>query len=121
MKSLFAAFILGLASALPAAADEPPDFSAWPRLVQPFESTGGGGVMIDGYAPIVEGLVCTTGFTATLPDGQVLRNQATFDAVKTAGGVWCRNGRWRATVGEAKGATPFEMFIRDGVVFRKPG
>jgi len=92
----------------------------WPVLVNPFPSTGGGGVMIDGYAPIVANKACTTDFQARMPDGAVYPNSIVFDAVETQGGILCTNGRWRAKDGSATGTTPFQVFIKDGVVRRMP-
>ncbi|MGL5115723.1 MAG: hypothetical protein ACRC7G_11605 [Beijerinckiaceae bacterium] len=96
------------------------DMSQWPPLVNPFESTGGGGYMIDGYRPIVSEGRCLTDFSVKDPAGPVFQNEASFDAVPRDGGIWCMNGRWRAKDGSAQGTTPFEMFIKDGVVRRKP-
>lgn len=113
-----AAALLGLALLAPAGAEE--DFAAWPPLVNPFPSTGGNGVMIDGYAPVLDGPLCRTPFQAVLPDGTVFRNQAEFDAVPVQGGILCTAGRWRAADGSASGTTPFRLFLRDGVVRRAP-
>ncbi len=99
--------------ATPAWADE--DFSSWPLLRPDFPSTGGGGVMIRGYDPVVSGAVCATKFTAVEPDGTVYRNSVEFDAVPTQGGTLCTNGRWRAEDGSAQGTTPYRVFIKDGV------
>jgi hypothetical protein len=85
-----------------------------------FGSTGGGGVIIDEYHPVVIGDRCVTRFTATLPDGQVFPNYALFDAVPTAGGILCTNGRWGAVDGSATGTTPYRVFIREGVIRRAP-
>ncbi len=49
----------------PAAAQE--NYDSWPVLKNPFESTGGGGIMIGEYGPVVFGKFCTTNFTATTP------------------------------------------------------
>lgn len=103
-----------LLAASPAAA-QTEDFGRWPLLTDPFPSTGGGGIMIGGYNPVVEGRVCRTAFTATTPDGTVYRNTAEFDAEEAQGGILCTNGRWRAADGSAEGTTPFRVFIRDGV------
>jgi len=89
-------------------------------LVQPFESTGGNGIMIAGYNPVLFGKWCTTNFTATTPKGEVYYNGVDFDAVPTAGGTLCTNGRWRALDGSANGTTPFRVFIKDGLVRRAP-
>jgi hypothetical protein len=114
-----ALFILScLIGAAPVSAQT--DMSAWPPLVNPFESTGGGGYMIDGYKPVVVGDRCVTDFSVKDPAGPVFQNEASFDAVQTQGGVWCMNGRWRAKDGSAQGTTPFEMFIKGGIVRRKP-
>lgn len=98
------------------------DYTRWPELVNPFESTSGGGVMIDGYQPVVNGALCRTDFTVRLPaPGSIpLHNEVEFDAVPVAGGILCTNGRWRAKDGGASGTTPFRVFIRDGVVRRPP-
>lgn len=95
-------------------------YSDWPVLVNPFESTGGEGVMIDGYAPIVDGNLCRTDFTATPPGGPVYRNEVAWTAVAVQGGILCTNGQWRAKDGSANGTTPFQVFIKDGVVRRMP-
>lgn len=102
------------------AADE--DFSAWPVLVNPFESTGGGGIMIDGYKPVVTGNTCTTDFSAITPapDRKVYENSIVFDAVPVQGGILCKDGKWAAKDGSATGTTPFRVFIKDGVVRRSP-
>lgn len=96
------------------------DHANWPLLTQPFESTGGGGIMIAEYRPVVFGKFCTTNFTATTPQGEVYYNGVDFDAVPVAGGTLCTNGRWHALDGSASGTTPFRVFIKDGVVRRQP-
>jgi hypothetical protein len=96
------------------------DFSAWPRLVPTFESTGGGGIMIGGYNPVVRGDKCVTEFTATEPSGKVYYNVVEFDALSAAGGVLCREGKWRARDGSASGSTPLRVFWKDGVAYRSP-
>jgi hypothetical protein len=117
-----AAFAAALTATLalapvPALAEDP---SGWPLLTDPFPSTGGGGIMIGGYDPVVDGQYCRTAFTATTPDGTVYRNMAEFDAVAMQGGILCTNGRWRAADGSAAGTTPFRVFIRDGVKRMSP-
>jgi hypothetical protein len=96
------------------------NYANWPLLQNPFESTGGGGVMIDGYKPVVAGDRCTTDFSVRMPDGATFQNEVVFDASSVQGGTLCANGRWRAKDGSASGTTPFEMFVKDGVVRRKP-
>jgi hypothetical protein len=92
------------------------DFSSWPLHRRQFGSTGGGGVVIGDYDPVVQGALCTTDFTATLADGTVLRNTAEFDAVPAQGGILCTNGRWRSLENDARGTTPYRVFVREGVV-----
>lgn len=102
--------------------DRPEDFSAWPELVNPFESTSGGGVMIDGYKPIVDGVLCRTDFSVKLPDQDKasIFSVVEFDAKPMQGGVLCENGRWRTKDGSAQGTTPFRVFLKDGVTRRPP-
>lgn len=91
------------------------NFESWPPLVNPFPSTGGGGVMIGGYDPVVKGDKCHTDFTATGPDGVINHASVAFDAVPVQGGILCTNGKWRTRDGSAEGTTPFRVFItRDG-------
>ena len=97
-----------------------PDYSTWAPLVNPFESTSGGGVMIDGYKPVVNGKVCTTDFSVKLPDGVEIFSEITFDAVPIQGGILCTQGKWRTKSGGDNGTTPFEVFIKDGVMKRSP-
>ena len=91
------------------------NYESWDLLKNPFPSTGGGGIMIGGYDPVVTGDKCRTDFTATTPDGTVYRNSVEFDAQPIQGGILCTNGRWRSADGSATGTTPFRVFIKDGV------
>ncbi len=95
-------------------------YASWELLENPFESTGGGGIMIGGYDPVIVGDKCRTDFTATEPGGKVYYNKVEFDAVPTQGGTLCTNGKWRAVDGSASGTTPFRVFIKDGVKRRSP-
>lgn len=95
------------------------NYESWPVLKNPFESTGGGGVMIDKYDPVVGGDKCTTDFTAIV-EGKPYYNEVVFDAVPVQGGILCKNGKWRAKDNSANGTTPFEVFIKDGVQRAKP-
>ncbi|WP_376091601.1 hypothetical protein ACE7GA_22045 [Roseomonas sp. CCTCC AB2023176] len=110
--------LAALAVAGPAWAEE--DYGAWAIITDPFPSTGGGGIIIGGYRPVVSGTTCVTDFTATEPNGMVHRNSIVFDAVPAQGGVLCTNGRWRAANGSASGTTPFRVFLRDGVARGHP-
>jgi hypothetical protein len=90
-------------------------YDAWPVLAPVFPSTGGNGIMIEGYDPVVANGLCSTDFVARTPDGAAYANMVVFDAIPTQGGILCSNGRWRAKDGSASGATPFRVFIKDGV------
>ena len=118
----FAALVLAAALALlkipEGLAEE--NYEAWALLQNPFESTGGGGVMIGEYNPVIVGNKCTTDFTATMPDGKVYRNVVEFETVQVQGGTLCTNGAWRASDGSATGTTSFRVFIKDGVTRRSP-
>ena len=115
---------LALASALASAAVTrlfaQENYESWEVLKNPFESTGGGGVMIGEYNPVIVGSKCVTNFTATLPDGKVYHNIVEFETVQVQGGTLCTNGAWRARDGSASGTTPFRVFIKDGVTRRSP-
>lgn len=112
---------VALALALPAAAlPAEENYAEWEVLKNPFPSTGGGGIMIDGYKPVISNGKCRTDFTASDPAGKVYYNKAEFDTVETQGGILCTNGKWRAVDGGMAGTTPFRMFIKDGVVRRAP-
>ncbi len=93
------------------------DYAAWPVLTSTFPSTGGGGMMIKGYDPVITGAKCITTFMA-VPAGDnpaVYANVIEFDAVPEQGGILCNNGKWRAFEGGAAGTTPFRVFFKDGV------
>ena len=117
MRMAAALIAVGI-TAVPALAQD--DFSTWRLHVPRFESTGGGGVMIGEYRPVIAGDKCTTDFTATLPDGKVYHNSVEFDAVPAQGGTLCTNGRWRARDGSASGTTPYRVFFKDGVLRGSP-
>ena len=116
--------VLAAASALlllaVAGASAQENYASWELLKNPFESTGGGGIMIGGYDPVIVGDKCRTDFTATEPGGKVYYNKVEFDAVPTQGGTLCTNGKWRAADDSASGTTPFRVFIKDGVKRRSP-
>lgn len=112
--------VLAAMLALAAAASAAENYEAWEVLRNPFPSTGGGGIMIGEYHPVVTGNKCISNFTATLPDGTVYRNLVAFDAVETQGGILCTNGMWASIDGSSAGTTPFEVFIKDGVRRRSP-
>jgi len=98
------------------------NYESWAPLVNPFESTGGGGIMIGEYRPVVVGDRCLTNFTATEPGpgGKIYYNRVEFDTVAVQGGILCTNGRWQALDGSMSGTTPFRVFIKGGVIRRSP-
>jgi hypothetical protein len=101
-----------------AAAQE--NYESWALLQSTFESTGGGGIMIKEYNPVIVGNKCVTNFTATEPGGKIYYNMVEFDAVPAQGGILCTDGKWRAVDGSASGTTPLRVFIKDGVSRRSP-
>lgn len=118
MTRLALALLLGLTAMGSSRAEE--DYGAWAVITDPFPSTGGGGIMIGGYRPVVSGATCSTDFTAIEPNGTVHRNSIVFDAVPAQGGILCTNGRWRSADGAVSGTTPFRVFVRDGVARGHP-
>ena len=116
--------VLAAASALPllaiSAASAQENYESWAVLESPFESTGGGGIIIGEYNPVIVGNKCKTDFTATEPGGKVYYNKVEFDAVPAQGGTLCTNGKWQAADGTASGTTPLRVFIKDGVRRRSP-
>jgi hypothetical protein len=104
-----------------AATPDPANPDSWERLPERFESTGGGGWMIEEYRPVVSGQSCVTDFVAVAPDGtQRFANTVSFSATPHLGGTMCTNGEWRARDGSGSGTTPIRLFIKDGVVRRAP-
>jgi hypothetical protein len=96
------------------------NYESWALLQSTFESTGGGGIMIKEYNPVIVGNKCVTNFTATEPGGKIYYNMVEFDAVPAQGGILCTDGKWRAVDGSASGTTPLRVFIKDGVSRRSP-
>lgn len=92
------------------------DFAGWPALRSTFPSTGGGGITIKGYDPVISGGKCITTFMA-VPEGTdppVYANVVEFEATAVAGGTLCQNGKWRSFDGTVSGTTPFRLFFKDG-------
>jgi len=114
---LLAPALLALAMS-PAAAEE--NYASWEPMQSTFPSTGGNGIIIGEYDPVIIGDRCVTNFTATEPNGTVHRNIVEFDAIAVQGGTLCTNGRWRAADGSGSGTTPFRVFFKDGVRLRSP-
>ncbi len=104
----------------PVAAAE--DFAGWPVLKSTFPSTGGGGITIKGYDPVISGGKCLTTFMAVEAgdNPKIYPNFIEFDAIPESGGTLCSNGKWRAFDGGASGTTPFRIFSKDGVFRGSP-
>ena len=109
-----------LLSATGAAAQE--TYASWPVLRSTFPSTGGGGMMIKGYDPVITAGKCITTFMAVEsgPDPKVYASLIEFEAVPAQGGTLCQNGKWRAFEGGASGTTPYRVFFKDGVFRGSP-
>ncbi len=114
-------FALGATLALVAAGAmaqqaAPANYDQWPVLKSTFPSTGGGGVMIKGYDPVIVGNKCITTFMAVEPgsNGAVYANVIEFEAVPAQGGTLCTNGKWRSFDG-GNGTTGFQVFFKNGV------
>ena len=95
-------------------------YESWEILRSTFPSTGGGGIIIKGYDPVLSGDKCVTTFMAVDPAGKVYFNVVEFETVQVQGGTLCTNGKWRAMDGSMSGTTPFRVFFKDGVVRGSP-
>jgi hypothetical protein len=98
------------------------DFAAWPPLKSTFPSTGGGGMMIKGYDPVISGGKCITTFMAVAPgpDPAVYSSMIEFEAVPAQGGTLCQNGKWRSFDGTSSGTTPYRVFFKAGQFYGSP-
>jgi hypothetical protein len=70
-----AGYVAALAVAAPAAVAQE-NYESWPVLRSTFPSTGGGGIMIKGYDPVVTGGKCVTTFMAVEPGPDLVVNEA---------------------------------------------
>ena len=104
-----------MTSAMPGASAEE-NYESWTVLRSSFPSTGGNGIMIKGYDPVIVGDKCVTTFIAVTPDGKVYPNYIEFEAAPAQGGTLCQNGKWRAFDGSASGTTAFRVFFKGGVI-----
>lgn len=115
-------FVVAVVAALVAPAfaqGKAENFENWPVLKSTFPSTGGGGVMIKGYDPVIVDGKCVTTFMAT-DNGKVYFNIVEFETVAVQGGTLCTNGRWRAFDNSMNGTTPYRVFFKDGVFRGQP-
>jgi hypothetical protein len=121
MRATAVCLIAGLAFAIPVAAVEE-SYESWPPLRPTFPSTGGGGITIKGYDPVITGGKCVTTFMAVEPgdNPKVYPNVIEFEAVPSQGGTLCQNGKWRAFDGGATGTTRYRVFFKDGVFRGSP-
>jgi hypothetical protein len=125
MRAAAACLIASLALAMPgASAEEKAEkYESWPVLRPTFPSTGGGGITIKGYDPVITGGKCITTFMAVEPgdNPKVYPNVIEFEAVPAQGGTLCQNGQWRSFEGGATGTTSYRVFFKDGVFRGSPG
>ena len=112
---IFALVALAVLAPLAASAQAPENYDSWPLMQSEFPSTGGNGIIIKGYDPVIVNGKCVTDFYANTPDGKAYYNVVEFDIVEIAGGRLCTNGKWRAKDGSATGTTPYRVFIKNGV------
>ena len=121
-KIMAAAALAALAVTGAQAQGNQESYASWPPLQSTFESTGGNGIMIKGYDPVILRDKCVTTFMAVTPapDVYVYFNLIEFEATSVQGGTLCANGKWRAMDGSATGTTPFRMFFKDGAFRRAP-
>lgn len=96
------------------------NYESWPVLKSTFPSTGGGGVMIKGYDPVIHSGKCVTTFMAVVAPTEVYSNVVEFEAVPAQGGTLCTNGKWRSFDGTSSGTTPYRVFFKDGVFRGSP-
>ena len=122
MKAVAAAALISLAVSGAQAQEKQENYASWPPLQSTFESTGGNGIMIKGYDPVILRDKCVTTFMAVTPapDVNVYFNVIEFEATQVQGGTLCANGKWRAMDGSATGTTPFRMFFKEGSFRRAP-
>ena len=119
-KAGLVALSIGLAVlAAPASAEE--SYESWPVLKSTFPSTGGNGIMIKGYDPVITRGKCVTTFMAVEPgdNPNVYPNVVEFEAVPAQYGI-CQNGKWRSFNGADTGTTPYRVFFKNGVFRGSP-
>ena len=113
-------FVCLLVTSCGALAEE--SYGTWPVLRSTFPSTGGNGITIKGYDPVISGGKCATTFMAvgTGDNPNVTPGFVEFEALPVQGGTLCQNGKWRTFDGTGSGTTPFRVFFKDGVFRGSP-
>ena len=106
----------------PLSAQPSEQFADWSILKSTFRSTGGGGITIKGYDPVITGPKCVTTFMAVTAEATpvVSPSYIEFDANAAQGGTLCTNGRWRSFDGGSSGTTPYRVFFKDGTFRGSP-
>ena len=89
MRVVAALIAVGLIGARSGRGRAQENFESWRLHTPNFPSTGGGGIIIGEYNPVIVGDKCKTDFTATEPNGTVYYNSVEFDAVPAQGGILC--------------------------------
>ena len=121
VKVAAAAALMVLAVSGAQAQEKQENYASWPPLQSTFESTGGNGIMIKGYDPVINNeSKCVTTFMAVEPNNTVYYMIVEYDTTQVQGGTLCDNGKWRAADGGGTGTTPFRMFVKGGVWRRSP-
>jgi hypothetical protein len=121
MRFIGLGLVAALASAAPTyAADE--KYESWPVLKSTFPSTGGNGIMIKGYDPVITGGKCITTFmaVATGDNPAVYPSMIEFEAVPVQGGTLCTEGKWKSFDGGSSGTTGYRVFFKDGTFRGSP-
>ena len=111
------ALVIALALALSGAhaQEKQESYANWPVLKSTFPSTGGNGIIIKGYDPVITGGKCVTTFMAVTPGNEVYFNVVEYNAVPMQGGTLCTEGKWKSFDGKTSGTTPFRFFFKDGI------
>ncbi len=111
-RATFVAATLVALAVSAAAAQE--NYESWEPMKDPFESTGGGGIMIGGYDPWWSATSAAPNFTATDPGGTVYPNMVEFDAVRPRAASSAPTASGGPSTAAPR-APPLRVFIRDGV------
>lgn len=107
-----AAAMLALAPLGASAENKPENYARWPVLKSTFPSTGGNGIMIKGYDPVITGNKCVTTFMAVTPSNEVYFNVVEFDAMPAQGGTLCTEGKWKSFDGKTTGTDAVSVLLQ---------